>query len=282
MARRPGAGGGVDRHTLLSSGAYPSPSQSAYPRSHSPAGPGTGVGASTGGLGVGPGGGGGLAGFRSASPFEQPYTSSSTSGPGGAYQRSIGATGPSSYAAGPSSYDDEYGAPKKGGILPGGYMNGSGSGSGGGAGAGGGWTDRIRNYAQQRTAQDLEEANDERLEGLSAKVKMLKDVSRPVVLRDFPAGMLASTRSPWDRPIIHTNRPFFPFKITVGIGNEVRDSTKDLDVLGGAFTTTSAFLGGTFTKMNRMASRQSSWFCNMMIFILFVIWIFVFLWWWRR
>ncbi|KAE8212582.1 hypothetical protein CF327_g3779 [Tilletia walkeri] len=245
MARRPGAGGGVDRHTLLSSGAYPSPSQSAYPRSHSPAGPGTGVGASTGGLGVGPGGGGGLAGFRSASPFEQPYTSSSTSGPGGAYQRSIGATGPSSYAAGPSSYDDEYGAPKKGGILPGGYMNGSGSGSGGGAGAGGGWTDRIRNYAQQRTAQDLEEANDERLEGLSAKVKMLKD-------------------------------------ITVGIGNEVRDSTKDLDVLGGAFTTTSAFLGGTFTKMNRMASRQSSWFCNMMIFILFVIWIFVFLWWWRR
>ncbi|CAD6888446.1 unnamed protein product [Tilletia controversa] len=242
MSRRPGAGGGIDRHALLNSGAYPSPSQSGYPRSHSPAGPAPSAG------GLAPGvGGGGLAGFRSASPFEQPYTSSSTSGPGGAYQRSVGGGG-TAYPAGPSSWDDEYGAPKKGGILPGGYMNGSGSGSGSGgagAGAGGGWTDRIRSYAQQRTAQDLEEANDERLEGLSAKVKMLKD-------------------------------------ITVGIGNEVRDSTKDMDVLGGAFTTTSAFLGGTFTKMNRMASRQSSWFCNMMIFILFVIWIFVFLWWWRR
>lgn len=45
-----------------------------------------------------------------------------------------------------------------------------------------------------RTAEQLEEQNDEHLEGLSAKVRMLKD-------------------------------------ITVGIGNEVRDSTKDLDSL---------------------------------------------------
>lgn len=27
--------------------------------------------------------------------------------------------------------------------------------------------------------------------------------------------------------------------------------------------------------MNRMARRQGSWFCNMMIFIIFVVWIFV-------
>ena len=33
-------------------------------------------------------------------------------------------------------------------------------------------------YAQQRTAEDLEEGNDSRVEGLSAKVKMLKDVSQ--------------------------------------------------------------------------------------------------------
>ncbi|KAK0525135.1 protein transport protein bet1 [Tilletia horrida] len=253
MARRPGAGG-IDRHTLLSGGAYSSPSQSAYPRSHSPAGPTPAAAAPSGhGVGLGVGGPGSLAGYRSASPFEQPYASSSASGPSGSgmYQRA-GASASSWVGAGSGSLDDEYGrgaggngsvayhSKKDGGLLPGGYPSG-----GGGGGGGGGWSDRIRSYAQQRTAQDLEEANDERLEGLSAKVKMLKD-------------------------------------ITVGIGNEVRDSTKDLDVLGGAFTTTSAFLGGTFTRMNRMASRQSSWFCNMMMFILFVIWIFIFLWWWRR
>ncbi|KAL9938873.1 hypothetical protein V8E36_002592 [Tilletia maclaganii] len=247
MARRPGAGG-IDRHTLLSSGGYASPSQSAYPRSHSPAGGPSGAG---GGLGAHHNGGpASLAGYRTASPFEQPYTPGSGAGAGasrsgsggGIYQRpGAGLGGASSYGgAGGPSWDDEYGKGKKD-MLPGGYPNG-GQSSGGG---GGGWTDRIRSYAQQRTAEDLEEANDERLEGLSARVKMLKD-------------------------------------ITVGIGNEVRDSTKDLDVLGGAFSTTSAFLGGTFIKMNRMASRQSSWFCNMMLFILFVIWIFVFLWWWRR
>ncbi|KAK0555762.1 protein transport protein bet1 [Tilletia horrida] len=231
MSRRPGAGG-IDRHTLLNANAYSGPSQSTYPRSHSPAGPSGAAGSN--GYPSSTLGAGGLTGYRSASPFEQPYTSSSSSGGAGApgmYQRN-------NAGAGPTSLEDEYGRGRNGnGLpLPGGMDTSS---------QGAGWTDRIRSYAQQRTAEDLEEANDQRLEGLSARVKMLKD-------------------------------------ITVGIGNEVRDSTKDLDVLGGAFTTTSAFLGGTFTRMNRMASRQGSWFCNMMLFILFVIWIFVFLWWWRR
>ncbi|CDS82057.1 related to BET1-Type II membrane protein required for vesicular transport between ER and Golgi [Sporisorium scitamineum] len=100
-------------------------------------------------------------------------------------------------------------------------------------------------YTATRTAEDLEEQNDQRLEGLTARVSMLKE-------------------------------------ITLNIGTEVRESTKDLGVLGEAFENTSAFLGGTFKRMNKMAKRQGGWFCNMMLFLLFVTWIFVFLWWWRR
>jgi blocked-early-in-transport protein 1 len=94
------------------------------------------------------------------------------------------------------------------------------------------------NYTATRTAEDLEEQNDQRLDGLTARVSMLKE-------------------------------------ITLNIGTEVRESTKDLGVLGEAFDNTSAFLGGTFKRMNKMAKRQGGWFCNMMLFLLFVTWIFV-------
>lgn len=41
------------------------------------------------------------------------------------------------------------------------------------------------------------------------------------------------------------------------------------------FSNSSAFLGNTFKRMNHMAKRQGGWYCNMMMFLLFVIWIFV-------
>lgn len=93
-------------------------------------------------------------------------------------------------------------------------------------------------YAATRTAEDLEEQNDQRLDGLTARVSMLKE-------------------------------------ITLNIGTEVREGTKDLGVLGEAFENTSAFLGGTFKRMNKMAMKQGGWFCNMMLFLLFVTWLFV-------
>lgn len=142
MSRRPGAGVN-DRHTLLSSAAYPSSYRNGQ------AGPST-----VGGYG---GGGTGGSGFRNVSTFEQPY--GDTSDP---------------YA----KYDVHKGAPKK---EPG-SLGASDVSRG------------ISNLFGLRTAEQLEEQNDEHLEGLSAKVRILKD-------------------------------------ITVGIGNEVRDSTKDLDSL---------------------------------------------------
>ncbi|KAG6832219.1 hypothetical protein H0H92_004184 [Tricholoma furcatifolium] len=74
-----------------------------------------------------------------------------------------------------------------------------------------------------RYADDLEGQNDEALEGLSAKVKMLKE-------------------------------------ITIGIGNEVRESAVQLSNMNDAFEETSGILQGTFRRMNNMAERQVWWF----------------------
>ncbi|CAO1634847.1 unnamed protein product [Sympodiomycopsis kandeliae] len=107
------------------------------------------------------------------------------------------------------------------------------------------WWPSSNNKQSDLQASLLEEQNDERLKGLSDKVAVLKS-------------------------------------ITVGIGNEVIDGTKDLNSLGEAMSNARDFLGGTMKRMNHMARRQGGWFCNMMLFLLFVCWLFVFLWWWRR
>lgn len=84
----------------------------------------------------------------------------------------------------------------------------------------------------------LEEQNDDRLQGLTDRVAVLKS-------------------------------------ITIGIGNEVVEGTKDLNSLGDAMSNARDFLGGTVKRMNNMARRQGGWFCNMMLFLLFVCWLFV-------
>ncbi|WWC87880.1 uncharacterized protein L201_002778 [Kwoniella dendrophila CBS 6074] len=96
-----------------------------------------------------------------------------------------------------------------------------------------------------RTTHEVEGQNDERLEGLLGKVKILKD-------------------------------------ITVGIGNEVRDSNVLLGDMNDKFSSTSSFLGGTFKRMNKMAKRQGGNWCWFMGFLLIVLWIFVVVWWLRR
>ncbi|KAG1845474.1 hypothetical protein DFJ58DRAFT_507806 [Suillus subalutaceus] len=82
-----------------------------------------------------------------------------------------------------------------------------------------------------RYVDDLEGQNDEALEGLAAKVKLLKD-------------------------------------ITVGIGNEVRESTVQLSQMNDAFAETSGILAGTFRRMNNMAQRQG---CRWLWYILFLV-----------
>lgn len=68
----------------------------------------------------------------------------------------------------------------------------------------------MQGYAAQRTAEDIEGQNNDNLEGLSAKVRMLKDVSE----RRWCSGSKALE--------LTLSVP----QITINIGNEVRDSTK--------------------------------------------------------
>ncbi|KAJ3551219.1 hypothetical protein NM688_g4830 [Phlebia brevispora] len=105
----------------------------------------------------------------------------------------------------------------------------------------------------QRFADDLEGQNDEALNGLTAKVKLLKDNADGVVL-----------------------------KITIGIGNEVRDSTVQLTQMNDAFTDTSTILAGTFRRVNNMAARQGCRWLWYIVFLIVVFWFFIIVWWFRR
>ncbi|KAH8992342.1 hypothetical protein EDB92DRAFT_1797232, partial [Lactarius akahatsu] len=91
-----------------------------------------------------------------------------------------------------------------------------------------------------RFADDLEGQNDEAIEGLGAKLKFLKE-------------------------------------ITIGIGNEVRESTVQLSQMNDAFAETSGILAGTFrrmnSRMNNMADRQG---CRWLWYIIFLIFVFCF------
>jgi len=96
-----------------------------------------------------------------------------------------------------------------------------------------------------RYADDLEGQNDEMLEGLAGKVKMLKDLSK-------------------------------------GIQAEVRDSAVQLSQMNDAFAETSGILGGTFRRMNNMAARQGCRFLWYIVFLVIVFWFFLVTWWFRR
>ncbi|EKM83430.1 hypothetical protein AGABI1DRAFT_88422 [Agaricus bisporus var. burnettii JB137-S8] len=99
--------------------------------------------------------------------------------------------------------------------------------------------------AGHRYADDLENQNDEAIEGLSAKVKLLKD-------------------------------------ITVGIGNEVRESTKQLSQMNDAFAETGGILQGTFRRMNTMATKQGCRWLWYILFLIIVFWFFIVVWWFRK
>ncbi|KAF9535541.1 hypothetical protein CPB83DRAFT_841944 [Crepidotus variabilis] len=96
-----------------------------------------------------------------------------------------------------------------------------------------------------RYADDLEGQNDEALEGLSAKVKLLKDIS-------------------------------------IGIGNEVKESAVQLSQMNDAFAETGGILSGTFRRMNKMAQRQGCRWLWYIVFLVIVFWFFMVVWWFRK
>lgn len=114
-----------------------------------------------------------------------------------------------------------------------------------GGGGGGSYSTNQPQQFGTRFADDLESQNDEMLEGLSAKVKLLKDIS-------------------------------------VGIGNEVRESAIQLSQMNDAFAETGGVLSGTFRRMNNMATRQGCRWLWYFVFLVIVFWFFMIVWWLRR
>ncbi|OAV98829.1 hypothetical protein PTTG_05322 [Puccinia triticina 1-1 BBBD Race 1] len=100
-------------------------------------------------------------------------------------------------------------------------------------------------FSNHRTAEELESQNDDAIEGLSAKVRLLKE-------------------------------------ITVSIGTEVKESTNLMATLNDKFAEASGVLSGTFKKMDRMAKKQYGRWWYWFLFLIAVFWIFVFTWLWRR
>ncbi|KIK71294.1 hypothetical protein GYMLUDRAFT_325658 [Collybiopsis luxurians FD-317 M1] len=96
-----------------------------------------------------------------------------------------------------------------------------------------------------RYAEDLESQNDENLEGLSSKVRMLKD-------------------------------------LTIGIGDEIKDSAIQLSQMNDVYAETSGILAGTFRRMNNMSARQGCRWLWYIVFLIVVFWFFVVVWWFRR
>ncbi|KAL8937702.1 MAG: hypothetical protein Q9216_004297 [Gyalolechia sp. 2 TL-2023] len=101
-----------------------------------------------------------------------------------------------------------------------GYSGATGTGSMNGI-AGGGFrpaTPNSRGQYSDAVLSELENQNDAQVEGISAKVKMLKD-------------------------------------ITVAIGDEIRDSSKLADTMNDSFDNTRVRLRGTMNRMLRMAEK---------------------------
>ncbi|EJD04316.1 uncharacterized protein FOMMEDRAFT_155443 [Fomitiporia mediterranea MF3/22] len=103
----------------------------------------------------------------------------------------------------------------------------------------------LAQQPSNRTADELESQNDEAIEGLSAKVKALKT-------------------------------------ITIGIGNEIKDSAVQLSQMNDAFEETTGILAGTFRRMNNMAERQGCRWLWYIVFLILVFWFFIVVWWFRR
>ncbi|EOR03948.1 Protein transport protein bet1 [Wallemia ichthyophaga EXF-994] len=100
-------------------------------------------------------------------------------------------------------------------------------------------------YSHTRPTQEMENQNDQHIEGLSSKVRLLKD-------------------------------------ITLNIGQEARDSAIELGSMNDSFDSTGNLLSTTMTRLKHMSTKQSGrcWIYTVFFFLIF--WIFIITWFLRR
>lgn len=109
---------------------------------------------------------------------------------------------------------------------------------------------------------ELENQNDNELEGISAKVKMLKDVR-------------LSYPPPTSIPTCSANTLL---QLTVSIGDEIRSSSSLADAMNDSFDNTRVRLRGTMNRMLRMAEKTGVGWKVWVGFFLAVWLIFVYVW----
>jgi len=100
-------------------------------------------------------------------------------------------------------------------------------------------------FAAHRNADQLEAQNDDAFDALSAKVRLLKDIS-------------------------------------LNIGAEVQHSSSLIASLNDSFSEATGVLAGTIGRMDRMGQRQYGRWWYWFLFLVVVFWVFVFTWLWRR
>ena len=109
------------------------------------------------------------------------------------------------------------------------------------------------NRFNPQVMDSLESQNDEMIEGLSQKVKLLKNVMTFLDEVDL-------------------------LQVTVRIGEEIRDSSNLMDTMNENFSNTRTYLSGTMRRMQRMAERQGVGWFAFMIFLCLVFLIFLWVW----
>lgn len=123
--------------------------------------------------------------------------------------------------------------------------------------------EKCRGQYSDAVLSELENQNDQHIEGISAKVKMLKDVC-PLFL---PSPIFAPR-----------TLSLMPSQLTVSIGDEIRSSSSLADTMNDSFENTRVRLRGTMNRMLRMAEKTGVGWKVWVGFFLAVWLIFVYVW----
>ena len=123
---------------------------------------------------------------------------------------------------------------------------------------------------------ELESQNDQQVEGILGKVKLLKDVRSPSPLpRPFPSGAIPL---PLDLLLYQTLTGVLRLQMTVAIGDEIRDSSALAEKMNDGFDQTRLRLGRTMNRMMIMAERTGVGWRLWLGFFVAVIFLFMYVW----
>ncbi|KAF3071193.1 Protein transport protein bet1 [Daldinia childiae] len=123
-------------------------------------------------------------------------------------------------------------------------------------------TPNSRGQYSDAVLNELESQNDQQVEGILGKVKILKDVSFVLLL------MLR----------IMLTRPYPGPKMTSAIGDEIRESSALAEKMNDTFDSTRLRLRGTMNRMLVMAERTGVGWKVWLAFFAAVIFIFLYVW----